>query len=382
MGSDYPRTPQKLADLQQKVAQANLDPDKDETPPKGVNAVLLRQPLSLRQQSTEVVSEQQFLDTRLQWRKNQNQDLQKNSSFGRGRLPFGEEKAASGGACPVTEAAAAQGTETNEVPLLEFSVLSEYFGTAAASRPMEELSPSVRHALLFIRNVSSLPESVQSLPSSLRRSVLPPLDPRTAKPTLVLDLDETLVHCSRGENRGCPRATLGCLNSTPDLIVKFDDGPTGCGNVYFRPYVRYFLEMCARDFEVVLFTASQQAYADKVIQCLDPLGCLIDYSLYRHHCTEHRGAYFKDLALLGRQLNQCILVDNSPISVAVNADHGVLCRSWYGDRDDKELMSLLDLLQTLLEVRRQGNDMDRYLAQRFGFKDFFQALRVSAGHRC
>ena len=37
-------------------------------------------------------------------------------------------------------------------------------------------------------------------------------------------------------------------------------------------------------FEIVIFTASRQDYADAVVDKLDPSGKLIDHRLYRQHC--------------------------------------------------------------------------------------------------
>ena len=62
-------------------------------------------------------------------------------------------------------------------------------------------------------------------------------------------------------------------------------------------------EVVAKTFDVVVFTASQQSYADQVLDVLDPRK-LIAYRLYREHCTEFCGAYFKELGLLGRPLHE------------------------------------------------------------------------------
>jgi CTD small phosphatase-like protein 2 len=161
----------------------------------------------------------------------------------------------------------------------------------------------------------------------------------------------------------------------PDLVVEFEDVPS-LGGVFFRPSARLFLEVVSKSWEVVVFTASQQAYADKVINALDPTGTTVSHRLYRQHCTELRGAYFKELGLLGRPLSQCILVDNSPISVACNADHSILIRSWYGDRSDQELPDLVAILQ---DLRAFGGDVSKYLSGRYGLNEFFQAMRAGAG---
>jgi len=142
--------------------------------------------------------------------------------------------------------------------------------------------------------------------------------------------------------------------------------------------VHHFLEAASKAFELVVFTASQQSYADKVINALDPAGTMIEHRLYRQHCTEFRGAFFKELGLMGRPLHQCILVDNSPISVACNADNSVLIRSWYGDQNDQELCDLLSIFKKMQLYG--GGDCGRYLASRYGLRDFFEGLRETAGH--
>lgn len=185
----------------------------------------------------------------------------------------------------------------SEEKLQEFSIRSPGFCAAAASQSWEDLPLQLQNALEFLRKLPYYPQT-------LLRNARPFLPPPT-KPTLVLDLDETLVHCCRG---------LTQMATLPDMIVEFDGISTG--RVHFRPFVQIFLEVVSRTFEVVVFTASQQSYADQVIDALDPARALISHRLYRQHCTEFRGAYFKELGLLGRPLSQCVLVDNSPISVA------------------------------------------------------------------
>jgi len=255
--------------------------------------------------------------------------------------------------------------------LSEFSVTTSHYGSAAAARPVDELPASLRHALSFLRNLPALPCTELS---GDRRPLLPPRSPEeAARPSLVLDLDETLVHCSReGKSPRVPSERA----VPPDLIIEFE-ATLAYGSVSFRPFVKLFLEVAAKAFEITVFTASQQTYADKVINALDPTGAYISHRLYRQHCTEVRGAFFKELGLLGRPLAQCILVDNSPISVACNPDHGVLISSWYGDRNDRELMDLLGLLQ---DVRAHQGGTDKYLAERYGLREFFQTLRESTAN--
>eukprot|EP00927_Polykrikos_kofoidii_P027969 TRINITY_DN24497_c0_g1_i8.p1 TRINITY_DN24497_c0_g1~~TRINITY_DN24497_c0_g1_i8.p1 ORF type:complete len:690 (+),score=118.34 TRINITY_DN24497_c0_g1_i8:225-2072(+) len=252
----------------------------------------------------------------------------------------------------------------------DFSVAGPRLGTAAALKISEEMPPSCRNALLFLRNVPSIP----STSPRTMRPFLPARKPEAPLWTLVLDLDETLVHCNRGRGGAVEAARA----STADMFVEFDDMPP-LGGVHFRPFVNVFLEVAARSFELVIFTASQKRYADKVIDALDPTGAFISYRLYRQHCTEFRGAFFKELELLGRPLSECILVDNSPISLACNPDNGVLIKSWYGDQKDEELPQLLQVLKDL-QCAGPGN-VCRFLAHRYGLLEFMLALRGVARRR-
>ena len=106
---------------------------------------------------------------------------------------------------------------------------------------------------------------IQSLPpyseiSYLRPSIcLPPKDPQAPPITLVLDLDETLVHCGV---EPVPNA---------DLVFPVDfHGVTYQVHVKKRPFLETFLEACCGKFEVVLFTASQKIYANELLNRIDP----------------------------------------------------------------------------------------------------------------
>lgn len=146
--------------------------------------------------------------------------------------------------------------------------------------------------------------------------------------TLVLDLDETLVHCH------CqPFAPPG---AHPDIHLELENGDPKAvlkAKVFVRPGARQLLLLAAERFEVVVFTASAAIYADKVLDWLDPGRRLISYRLYREACTELAGGHFKDLRRLGRSLDDVVLVDNSPLALGLRPENGMLISSWYGDDD-------------------------------------------------
>lgn len=66
-------------------------------------------------------------------------------------------------------------------------------------------------------------------------------------------------------------------------------------------------------------------YADPVADLLDQWG-VFRARLFRESCVFHRGNYVKDLSRLGRELNNVIIVDNSPASYIFHPENAVSFR--------------------------------------------------------
>lgn len=94
--------------------------------------------------------------------------------------------------------------------------------------------------------IASLP-SPEKLPLPTQTNILPKRSSKDKRKTLVLDLDETLVHCS-----------LEKIDN-PDVIFKVPFYPEEF-EVYGRkrPYFDVFLETLSKNFEIAVFTASQR----------------------------------------------------------------------------------------------------------------------------
>ena len=73
-------------------------------------------------------------------------------------------------------------------------------------------------------------------------------------------------------------------------------------------------------YELCVFTAGEQDYADAILNYIDPNRSLIKHRLYRQHCVKpDNGVYVKDLSIIAdRNLKDVIIVDNSIISFAFN----------------------------------------------------------------
>lgn len=85
------------------------------------------------------------------------------------------------------------------------------------------------------------------------------------------------------------------------------------------------LDYLAKYYEICVFTAGTQDYADACLDFLDPEKKIIQHRLYRQHCVNAApGIYVKDLRIIqDRDLKNIVLVDNSIISFAYQIDNGV-----------------------------------------------------------
>ena len=80
-----------------------------------------------------------------------------------------------------------------------------------------------------------------------------------------------------------------------------------------RPFCEEFILKMSKFYEIVMFTARLQKYAEPLYSKLDKQS-VSSTLLYREHCTFYNGIFVKDMARLGRALSDVIIVDNSPNS--------------------------------------------------------------------
>lgn len=160
-----------------------------------------------------------------------------------------------------------------------------------------------------------------------KKALIPPIR-SDREYTLVLDLDETLIH--------------------------FDENPDGTSQFLIRPYAQSFLKEVSKCYELIIFTAALKDYADFILDRLDTEGC-ISHRLYRYHCSFSENVYHKDLSKIGRPLDKILIVDNNAENFQQQPDNGIYIKSWYNDPNDEALKRLTPLLTDI--VHKQYSDV-------------------------
>ena len=159
----------------------------------------------------------------------------------------------------------------------------------------------------FINNVREIPP------------FLPPINQRY-KYTLVLDMDETLVHFF-----------FAHIN----------------GMFFVRPYCFEFLNELNNFYEIITFTAATKEYADNILNQLDLNDNIIKFRLYRQHITIMGFNVYKDLNKIGRDLSKIIIIDNLKENFKIQPNNGIFIKTWISDVNDTQFKDLLKILKDI-----------------------------------
>ena len=162
------------------------------------------------------------------------------------------------------------------------------------------------------------------------------------KKTLILDLDETLIHTDFNNL---------FINHDKVLNFKLENFENQIPvPIMIRPGLKQFLQVISEKYEIVVFTASKKEYANTVLNFLDPENKLIKHRFFREHCISLFGKIFiKDLRIFNdRKMEDMIIVDNSMYSFANQLSNGILITSFFNDRSDMELNNLGNYLVNCL----------------------------------
>lgn len=163
------------------------------------------------------------------------------------------------------------------------------------------------------------------------------------KMTVVLDLDETLVHsifmndiARQTNDKSKFSKVVKKLRKKCDLFLT-DVGNYGNVFVFLRPGLHRFLTKLSETCEVVLWTAGSRRYAKPILDFIDPHGHFLPYRLFRDHTIQRGNESIKDLGLLGRNMRKTLLIDNNEDAIARAPRNSYLISDFYGDPNDCKL---------------------------------------------
>ena len=163
--------------------------------------------------------------------------------------------------------------------------------------------------------------------------------------TLVLDLDETLIH---SHHNGGTLRKVDPSGTSPDFVLKVHiDNSQIEFYVHKRPYLDYFLSVISKWYDLVVFTASLEIYGTLVADKLDNKQNIFRRRYFRQHCSLHYGSYTKDLSAICPDLSSIFILDNSPGAYKDYPHNAIPIKSWFNDPADTALLNLLPILDAL-----------------------------------
>jgi len=79
--------------------------------------------------------------------------------------------------------------------------------------------------------------------------------------------------------------------------------------------------------------------------------------------------------MIGRDLKNTVIIDNSPYVFAYQIDNGIPISSWFQDKCDRELLNMIPFLKRL--AHEQCDDVRTEIRERFRVRDKIEQARRS-----
>ena len=211
---------------------------------------------------------------------------------------------------------------------LENRTLNQFLDIVLNTILFKELCGKIEMNISISSNLRKDVSNIQMGSSIVNRvNDFPPFLPsinQKYKYTLVLDIDETLIHF---------------------FFTDID------GMFFIRPYCFEFLEELNDLYEIITFSLGTQDYTDPILNIIDKENKIIKYRLCRHHCLNGMNCIYKDLNLIGRDLSKVIFIDNLEEILKMNPYNGILIKTWVSDINDLELKDLSKILKDIVTLK-------------------------------
>ena len=181
------------------------------------------------------------------------------------------------------------------------------------------------------------------------------------KKLLILDLDETLAHSDLDfslKDKIQKYDTILHFNSDEEKNIPIP--------LLIRPWTKEFLDYAVKEFDLVIFTASDKQYANEIIDFIEKDKKYFKMRLYRNHCLFiEPGLYIKDLRIFSdyKNIEDIIILDNSLFSFANQLNNGILITSFFSDLNDTFLENVkcyLEYIKIQKDIRLMNKESFRF----------------------
>ena len=183
------------------------------------------------------------------------------------------------------------------------------------------------------------------------------------KKTLILDMDETLIHADVDFNFKFHNEILKFTCDNEEILIP----------LILRPHLFEFLDYAYEHFELIVFTASETDYANAILNYIEKDKKYFIKRLYRDSCLYlNPGLYIKDLTILrNRNLKDIVIVDNSVYCFANQLSNGILISSFFNDQEDSMLLNLINYLNLLFDSEDVREENKKY----FQFENYLNQIK-------
>ena len=191
----------------------------------------------------------------------------------------------------------------------------------------ENSNNSIINIIELLKNNHNLKEILIKVHKEIL--ILPPFNSNRFKYTLIINLDENIVHYVEEEEKSYVKVRFNTDN---------------------------FLKNLSKFYEIIFFTSLNKDYADIIIDNIDTEKKYVNFRLYREDTINFN---FKNFNKLGRKVETSIIINNyseSPVN-----ENELRINIFDGSEEDKELVYLEQYLIEL--VKFDENDIREFIPQ-------------------
>ena len=196
------------------------------------------------------------------------------------------------------------------------------------------------------------------------------------KKIALFDLDETLIHCTGNtklKNNDVSQLNSKFQKSQYIIPIKLPNNQIVNVGINLRPFWKETLDSIKTKYNIIIFTASHQNYADSILNFMDPNNLYFKFRLYRNNCIyeDVNGTkfYVKNLDIFNDfyNLKDVVLIDNSVLSFAYHLNNGIPIVPYYDNEDDQSLcmvgsyLSLISGYDDLREANKLNIKMEQLI---------------------